>query len=87
MNGFFVFVSKRPTSGKGKETGDAQWTAVLTEETKSWMATTGNTPEAAVELQRAQYQDKLSSNKPVPKLRKSSNGPMASGQMTRFVAV
>ena len=87
MNGFFVSLSRKPSRGVAKNKANVQWTAVLVEKMGFWPATTGATPEEAIELQRAQYQDKLSNSQPVPNLLKPSDRPMASGKMTRFVTV
>jgi hypothetical protein len=87
MTGFFVFLSPNPSHRAAKNKIDVQWTANLVEEIKFWTTTTGATPDEAMELQRAQYRNKLSTNQPVPVLMDSTDGPMASGKITRFVTV
>ncbi|HTK85643.1 MAG TPA: hypothetical protein VL625_11225 [Patescibacteria group bacterium] len=87
MKGFFVYLSRKKNVNGVVKNSATLWKAVPVEDVRNWLATTGESPQVALDLQREQYRSKLQRKESVPLLVGSTDGPMASGQRTRFVAV
>jgi len=87
MNGFFVVLTLNKRTRREDGSITPFWKAELLETTSGWLPTKGTTPEAAMQLQREQYHTRNEHRHPLPFLVKSTEEPMASGQMTRFVKV
>lgn len=81
--GFFIALKKRH---KPKDKA-ATWQAELVDTLEGWNCTQGPTMEAAIESQKAQYVLAAQGDTPLPALVDESKGPMANGQIVRFVAV
>ena len=87
MDGFFVVLTLNKRTRQEDGSIMPFWKAELLETTSGWVPTKGKTPEAAMQLQIEQYHMRHEQKHPLPFLIKSTEEPMASGQMTRFVKV
>lgn len=86
--GFFIVLVKAQMPWKsGAAKRGNYFRADLLEPIAGWEKTNGDTMEGAAALQRAQYDSRLAEQKPVPALVPENDGPMANGQIVRFVAV
>jgi hypothetical protein len=80
--GFFIDITRHK-----QKNADERWTADHIKPIAGWSPSKGKDLEEVIKLQREQYHKNKAANAPVPDLTHTSQGPMASGKVTRFVEI
>jgi hypothetical protein len=84
--GFFVIINENHRVFKKPDEG-RRWTAKPFHPLKGWLSTSGENIEEVLHSQKKQYVDRYDMGKPVPVAIEQDDGPIASGEMVRFISI
>jgi hypothetical protein len=86
--GFFVVLTKcKSAKTDAGFNGLKWWKADLIHSIPDWSKTIAKTIDAVIEAQKEHYNNRIAMNQPVPVLVATNCGPMASGEIVRFVPI